>query len=130
MCPVSLGERPVAVPRVSIIVSFTLSITAEFLEADSQVGGHEVEVSLCKVEGQPKLPLRGWLAGIAVCATQRELRGDFGRRRDAIGRAGDCGFLRHGRAQSAGDDDATFLAGRFERKLHAPSPARMRTHSG
>lgn len=33
--------------------ALTPSVTVEFLEADSKVGGREV--SLCKVEGQPNI---------------------------------------------------------------------------
>ena len=36
------------------------SVTVEFLEADTRVGGHEV--SLCKVKGQPDIRCEcGWL---------------------------------------------------------------------
>ena len=88
----------------------TPSVTVEFLEADTRVGGREV--SLCKVEGQPDIRCEVRLAGIAAGDAQRELRGDLVRGRDAIGSAGDGGFLRHGRAQPAGRDGAAFLAGR------------------
>ena len=47
------------------------SVNVEFLEADTRVGGREV--SLCKVEGQPDIRLRGRLAGVAARGTQREL---------------------------------------------------------
>ena len=47
----------------------TPSVTVEFLEADTRVGGREV--SLCKVDGQPT-SLRGRLAGVAAHGTQCE----------------------------------------------------------
>lgn len=88
----------------------TPSVTVEFLEADSKVGGREV--SLCKVEGQPNIRCEvGWLElQPALRSVNYEAISSGGR--DAIGGAGDCGILRHGRAQSAGRHGATFLAGR------------------
>ena len=55
------------------------SVTVEFLEADTRVGGREV--SLCKVEGQPDIRLRVRLAGPAADDAQRELRGGLVRGR-------------------------------------------------
>ena len=45
------------------------AVTVEFLEADTRVGGREV--SLCKVDGPARHPLRGRLAGAAARGAQR-----------------------------------------------------------
>ena len=49
------------------------SVTVEFLEADTRVGGREV--SLCKVEGQPDIRCEnGWLElQPAVCSVNYEV---------------------------------------------------------
>ncbi|WP_333828214.1 SRPBCC domain-containing protein [Pararhodobacter sp.] len=72
-CATLVFERDVAVPVATLWQAWTApaaravwaaptpSVTVEFLEADTKVGGREV--SLCKVEGQPDIRCEcGWLA--------------------------------------------------------------------
>ncbi len=67
----------------------------EFLEADTRVGGREV--SLCKVEGQPDIRCEGgWLElQPARRSVNYEVVSSEGV--DAVGGAGDGGFLGTGR---------------------------------
>ena len=120
-CATLTFERDVAAPLAVLWEAWTApaaraiwaapspSVTVEFLDADTRVGGREI--SLCKVEGQLDIRCEEWLACVAASGVQCELRGDLVRRRDAISSAGDGRSFRHARAQPAGRDGATFLAG-------------------
>ena len=87
----------------------TPSVTVEFVEADTRVGGREI--SLCKVDGQPDIRCEnGWLVLQPVMrSVNYEVISSEGV--TAIGGAGDGRYFGHRRAQPVDRDGAAFLAG-------------------
>ena len=101
------------------------SVTVEFLEADTRVGGREV--SLCKVEGQPDIRCEGgWLAlQPALRSVNYEVISSEGVTQSAALVTADISGTR--RAQPAGRDGAAFLAGGGH---GGGLPARLRRGTG